>query len=70
MKIFRGLFLRISDSGGRDLDILVVSGNIKIFRGLFFRFLILVVRELSTLSRVRKHVGFSRIISADARFWR
>ncbi len=34
MKIFRGLFLRISDTGGRGLVILVVSGQHEDFSGI------------------------------------
>jgi hypothetical protein len=36
MKIFRGLFLRISDSGDRGLVILVVSGRHEDFSGIIF----------------------------------
>ncbi len=34
MKVFRGFFLRIFDSGGRGLVILVVSGQHEDFSGI------------------------------------
>jgi hypothetical protein len=67
MKVFRGFFLRICDSGGRGLVILVVSGvgNMKIFRGLFLRISDSGGRGLVILVVSGQHEDFSGIISSD-----
>jgi hypothetical protein len=65
-EVFRGFFLRIFDSGGRGLLILVVSGQHEEFSEIISADPDSGSESvLSPLWRMKQHEGFPGIISAD-----